>query len=91
MKPKIVFAHFHEGNDPDHKVRGISVYATRALVLDLDSGIPLEEAWARCTSKDAPSRKKGREIALGRLKKKLNDDEWMVAVGNTPQLKAKAA
>lgn len=88
MKPKIVFHHYHEGNDPDRKVRKGHVYATRAAVIDLDSGVPLEESWAYCTKKDSPQRLLGRQISLGRLKKKLSGDEWQAALNNTPQLKA---
>lgn len=92
MKPKIVFAHFHEGNDPDHARRKGHVYATRAAVIDLESGLPLDEAWAYCTKKDAPRRAVGRQIALGRLKKKVLEvsgltAEWAEAIKNTPQLK----
>lgn len=77
---KIRFEHFHDGNDvwTDDgrgklvRVRGTALYATCAALVDLTTGNVIEEAWAYCTPRDVPSRKKGREISLGRLKKKLS-------------------
>lgn len=69
MKTKITFRHFHNGNDPDHVVRGTAVYATRARLVDLDTGKAIKETWCYCSPRDNPSRKMGRQIALARLDK----------------------
>lgn len=95
MKLKIIFAHFHAGNDADfkHRIsthgRPAPIYATCAKIIDLDSGIPLEEAWAYCSPRDVPSRKRGRLASLGRLKKKVPKAEFDEALKNTPQLRPK--
>lgn len=73
MNTKVVVRHFHEGNDADRAVRGSSpggeaLYATRAAVVDLDTGIYLAEEWAFCSPRDVPSRSIGREVSIGRLK-----------------------
>lgn len=86
MKPKIVFSHFHNGNDADHKIRGHATYATKATLLDLDSGIPIAQECAYCSPRDVPSRSLGRKISLGRLRKIITDMEWFEALANTPQL-----
>jgi len=83
MKPKIVVRHFHDGNDADHTVRAVRavdaekgknnppLYATRATVVDLETGKALtEDFWAFCSPRDVPSRKRGRQCAVGRLLKK---------------------
>lgn len=65
---KVVVRHFHEGNDASRKVRKLdSTYATQARVVNLDTGDTLAEEWAFCSPRDVPSRKRGREVALGRL------------------------
>jgi hypothetical protein len=86
VSTKVVVRHFHEGNDADHRVRGIASYATVARVIDLDTGeivlgvrepqgdivtLALCETWAYCNMKDAPSRKHGRMIAVNRLQKQF--------------------
>jgi hypothetical protein len=74
MNTKIRFQHFHEGNDPNHVVRGTAVYATCAALVNVDTGDAIEESWSYCSPNDVPDRKKGRAIAYGRLQKKLNPD-----------------
>lgn len=68
---KIRFKHYHKGNDPEGVVRGHNEYATQAALVDLDTGNIIEEAWCYCSPRDVPSRAKGREVAEGRLLKKL--------------------
>lgn len=71
MTTKITFKHFHNGNDPHYVVRGSSVYATRARMVDLNTGDVIKETWAYCSPHDSPSRAKGREITQGRIEKEL--------------------
>lgn len=83
MKPKIVVRHFHDGNDSGHEIRALRAcdvtkarhvpprYATRATVIDLDTGKALtEDFWAFCSPRDSASRRTGRAVAVGRLLKK---------------------
>lgn len=77
MKKKIVVRHFHEGNDVSREIRGPATYATQARVVDLETGetvidpdIKVHAAtWAFCNPKDTPSRRIGREVTLGRLRR----------------------
>jgi hypothetical protein len=85
MTTKVVVRHFHEGNDADRAVRGHTgvTYATLVRIIDLNTGLPVQatpaggqvnilkpcEIWALCNPKDVPSRKQGREICFGRLRK----------------------
>lgn len=77
MNTKIRYHHYHNGNDPINPetglpfVRGTAIYATSAALVDLDTGNVIAEAWSDCSPRDVASRKKGREIAKGRLEKKL--------------------
>lgn len=69
---KVVVRHFHDGNDQDRSVRGNlpgkkAIYATRARVVDLDTGDTLAEEWSYCNPVDVPSRKIGRFKAVRRL------------------------
>lgn len=72
MTPKIVFSHFHDGNDKDHALRGTAVYATQCRIVDLDTGKVITDEWAFCNPKDPPSRAIGREVTLGRIWKNLH-------------------
>ena len=86
MNLKILFRHYHDGNDPWEprdpsnpksrlqRVRGDAIYATRAALVDIDSGDVLKEAWAFCGPADSPTRKKGREITFGRLQLQIVQD-----------------
>jgi hypothetical protein len=70
---KLTFAHYHDGNDPDHRARGTdpgtnAKWATRARLVDVDTGTVLAETWAFCNPRDNPNRKRGRIICIGRLK-----------------------
>lgn len=57
--------HLHPGNSTEEQ-RHKSKYYTIAKVVDRE-GFPLAEAHARCNPHDEASRKRGLQIALGRL------------------------
>lgn len=69
---KIVVRHFHDGNDPNHEVRGTlpgkcAIYATQASVLDLETNTILAQEWSFCNPCDSPSRAIGRMKAVRQL------------------------
>lgn len=69
---KVAVHHFHDGNDPNHTVRGYkpghcAKYATVAYVVNLDTGERLAEQWSYCNPHDNPSRKIGRLKAVKKL------------------------
>jgi hypothetical protein len=70
------FHHWHDGNDPGHKIRGKRhPYATTCIIKNENTGVIYVVAKAVCSKKDAPTRAKGREISEGRALKmyaKLN-------------------
>lgn len=85
MSTKVVVRHFHEGNDADRIIRSAALYATNARIVDLDTGNTLVnqsaahgpvfvEVWAYCSPRDTPSRKHGRDIAIGRLQKQFPEE-----------------
>ncbi len=67
MKLKVRFNHFHNGNDPDHNVRGSAIYATMATLVDVETGKSITTVVSYCNPKDVPTRKLGRQYALERL------------------------
>lgn len=68
MAKKIVVHHFHDGNDPEHWMRGTAQYATQARVVDTETGEALTSSyWSFCSPRDNPSRRLGRHIAVERL------------------------
>ena len=72
------FHHWHEGNDKDRKIRGRSPYATTATIKNEETGVILAVGIARCSKRDNPSRKVGREVAGGRALK-----AWQALAINT--------
>lgn len=105
MTTKVVVRHFHDGNDADGTVRSRwsktgkpALYATVAIVLDLDTGNPIQikekgtfcEVWAFCNSKDVPSRSQGRAIAVGRLQKQFPEQCREADFGQLEYLRVKA-
>jgi hypothetical protein len=71
-----------------HWTRTGTRYATIARVyLSGPTGVWLVVGWARCCPKDAPSRRMGRAIALGRLAKELADlnTGWRLEEGDRAQ------
>jgi hypothetical protein len=69
---KIVVAHLHPRNSSRSRRRG-SRYLTVAKGFDKDTGEHLATTFAKCGRHDAPNRKLGREIAVGRLLRALED------------------
>lgn len=64
---RLEVVHLHPGNSSRNKRRGHK-YRTIARIRDLATDTITISAEARCCRADTPSRKKGREIAVGRLK-----------------------
>lgn len=67
MATKIVYRHFHDGNDLNRSVRGSSLYATRARLIDTTTKAVLSEGWAFCNPTDRPSRELGRKYSRERV------------------------
>lgn len=68
MANKVVVHHFHDGNDPDFYHRGTALYATKAKVVNTETGENLTgDYWSFCSPRDNPSRHLGRHIAVQRL------------------------
>lgn len=61
--------HFHPGNSTEQERDG-HPYVTIAVALDEYDEV-IARAEACCSKKDNPNRKRGREIAVGRLVKEL--------------------
>ena len=64
---KLVYRHFHDGNDANHSVRGSSIYATRCRLINTTTKAVLSEGWSFCNPTDHPSRELGRRYAAGRV------------------------
>ena len=60
--------HMHRGNSSRSKRHGHE-YVTRAVLFDTETGMRLTQGMAFCARGDTPSRKLGRDIAVGRALK----------------------
>ena len=65
----VQLSHLHSGNS-SRKARKGKDYVT--VVKFLDDDVIVAKATAQCNKKDAPSRKRGRDIAIGRALKEYN-------------------
>ena len=71
MRIKVV--HLHPGNSSKRQRKGC-VYRTLAKILEKDSDRILGRGEARCNPLDTPSRRVGRDIAVGRALKTALED-----------------
>ena len=62
---KIMVRHHHKYNSSNRKRHGYK-YFTEAWIFDRSSGKLLGYGTAKCSHKDTPCRKVGRQIAVGR-------------------------
>lgn len=82
MQYRIFVRHYYPQRDPLEFVKAecpVRVpdrarYATRARAIEESSGVVIGEAWAFCCERDNPDRKRGKDIATGRLFKQLQKE-----------------
>lgn len=68
---RVVVRHFHSGNSSKNKRHGKQM-RTIADLLDLKTGLILARGKAECHKGESPSRKIGRQVAIGRALKQLH-------------------
>lgn len=76
---KIRVIHLHRGNSSNRKRHG-HAYVTIAQAIDKETGTIIKTRKAFCSKKDNPSRKIGRQVAVGRVLKDIDQDVEMMEV-----------